>query len=118
MRWAPKALLGLAVAVFVVRWTRSLQWAVLFLLLAYVHARCLAWRFVVNDDGVLLVFPFGRRLFIPRETVSVRVDLVGAVLRVRGHLLRYLVFDGILYQPGHEDMLRAAFSIHGFQITK
>jgi hypothetical protein len=117
MRWAPRALLGLAVAVLVVRWTRSLQWAALFVLLAYVHARCLAWRFVVSDDGVLLDFPFGHRLFIPRDTVSVRIDLVGAVLRVRGQLLRYLLFDGILYQPGQEDLLRTAFSVRGFRIT-
>jgi hypothetical protein len=117
MRWAPKVLLGLAVAVLVVRWTRSVQWATLFVVLAYVHARWLAWRFAVSDDGVVLVFPFGRRLFIAREAASVKVEMVGAVLRVRGRVLRYLLLDGILYRPGAEDALRAAFSAHGFRIT-
>jgi hypothetical protein len=117
MRWAPKALLGLAVAVLAVRWTRSWQWATLFVVLAYVHARWLAWRFVVSDAGVLLVFPFGRSMFIARESASVKVEMVGAVLRVRGHLLRYFLLDGILYRPGNEEALRAAFSTHGFRIT-
>jgi hypothetical protein len=116
MRWAPKVLLGLAAVVLVVRWTRSPQWAVLFVLLAYVHARCLAWRFVVTDNGVLLVFPFGRRLFVSRDTATVKVEVVGAVLRVHGRLLRYLLFDGILYRPGSDDVLRAAFATRGFRI--
>jgi hypothetical protein len=117
MRWAPKVLLALAVAVLVVRWTRSWQWATLFVLLAYVHARWLAWRFVVSDDGVSLTFPFGRRAFIAKESAIVKVEVVGVLLRVQGRLLRYWLFDGILYRPGSEDELRAAFSARGFQVT-
>jgi hypothetical protein len=117
MRWAPKVLLALGVVVLLVRWTDSLQWTSLLALVAYVHARWFAWRFVVSDDGVLLVFPFGRQAFIARESAMVKVETVGAVLRVNGRLLRYLLFDGILYRPGSEDALRAAFSTHGFRVT-
>jgi hypothetical protein len=116
MRWAPKAMLALAVAVLVARWTHSLQWASLLVLVAYVHERCLAWRFVVSDDGVLLVFPFGREAFVPRESAIVKVEMVGVVLRMQGRLRRYLLFDGVLYRPGSEDALRAAFSARGFRV--
>jgi hypothetical protein len=117
MRWAPKAMLALGVAVLVVRWTHSLQWASLLVLLAYVHARCLAWRFVVSDEGVSLMFPFGREAFVARESAVVKVEIVGVVLRVQGRLRRYLLFDGILYRPGSEDVLRAEFSARGFRVT-
>ncbi len=118
MRWAPKVLIVIAIAVLAIHWPRSGEWAGLSLLLAYVHARWLAWRFVVGDDGVLLIFPFGRKMLLPRDSVSVRVDLVGAVLKVRGHLLRYLLFDGVLYRPGQEEALRSAFVERGFRIVE
>ncbi len=117
LRWAPKVLIAIAIAVLAIHWPRSREWAGLSLLLAYIHARWLAWRFVVSDEGVLLIFPFGRRMLIPRDSVSVRVDLVGAVLKVRGRLLRYLLFDGVLYRPGREDSLRSAFVEHGFRLA-
>jgi hypothetical protein len=117
MRWAPKGLLALAVAVLAFRWSHSTQWATLCVLLAYVHARCLAWRFVVTDEGILLTFPFGRRAFITKESAVVKIEMVGVLVRVHGRLLRYWLFDGILYRPGSEEELRSAFSARGFRVT-
>jgi hypothetical protein len=48
-------------------------YAVVFALCGLVVARYLPWRFAVLDEGIALWFPFGRRLFLPREAVTVRV---------------------------------------------
>jgi hypothetical protein len=109
-------LLALAVVVLVARWSHGVQWASLFVALAFVHSRWLAWRFTVSADGVGLVFPFGRRRFLARDDVNVRIELVGSVLRVRGRVLRYLLLDGILYRPGNAEEMRSAFARFGFRI--
>jgi hypothetical protein len=48
-------------------------YAVVFALCGLVVARYLPWRFAVLDEGIALWFPFGRRLFLPRDAVTVRV---------------------------------------------
>ena len=57
LRWWPKILLGLALWVLVIGWSHSIQWATFFVLCAWAHGRLLPWRFVVFDEGLLLVFP-------------------------------------------------------------
>ena len=79
LRWWPKILLGLALWVLVIGWDHSIQWATFFVLCAWAHGRLLPWRFVVFDEGLLLVFPFGRRVFLPKVATTVRLESVGAV---------------------------------------
>ncbi len=50
-------------------------YAVLFAVCGLVSARYLPWRFAVLDEGIALWFPFGRRLFLPKDAVTVRVGL-------------------------------------------
>jgi hypothetical protein len=116
LRWAPKAALLLAALVLWVGWNHALEWATLLVFIALLHGQCLAWRFVVSDDSVTMSFPFGRRVVVAKETVSVKMEMVGATLRVRGRLLRYLLFDGVLYRPGCEERLRHAFVARGFTV--
>ena len=110
--------LGVAAVVLRVGGHRALVPAALFALIAYLHGRLLAWRFVVDSDGVTIRFPFGRELFLPRAAVTIETDMVGTVVRVRGRLARYLLLDGILYRPGQEDRLRRAFEQSGFTLVK
>ena len=49
-------------------------YALLFAICAWIWARALPWRFAVLDEGIALWFPFGRRLFLPKEEVTVRVN--------------------------------------------
>jgi hypothetical protein len=117
LRWFPKALLALALGVLVSRWNHSIQFATLLALVAYIHERWLAWQFFVADDGITLRFPFGRRAFLSKDSVTIRIDMVGAfALGGRRRRFGYPLFDGILYQPGHEDALRLIFQEHGYDV--
>jgi len=119
LRWAPKVFVVMAVAMYVSHWSHSLQFATVFLLLAFIHSRWLPWRFEIEDDGLLLLFPFGRRLFLNRSSSTVRIDVVGAMVYdgLRRRRFGYPLMDGILYQPGRESLLRAAFLDRGFLVT-
>jgi hypothetical protein len=57
----------------------AMVYAVVFAVVGLVVARYLPWRFAVLDEGIALWFPFGRRLFLPRDAVTVRVGLSGSV---------------------------------------
>jgi hypothetical protein len=118
LRWSPKVMLVLAVLVLASGWNHSAEFAVLFGVVAYVHGRWLACRFTVRVDGVELVFPFGRHLFLPKHLLTIRVEMVGAVALVgRRRRFGYPLMDGILYLPERAETLRDAFVRRGYDVA-
>jgi hypothetical protein len=118
--WAPKVFLVMAAVMFLSRWNHSLEFGTTFVLLAFIHSRWLPWRFEIRADGLQLLFPFGRHLFLSRSFATVRVDVVGAMVydgRRSKRRFGYPLMDGILYQPGREMMLRSAFVDRGYTVT-
>lgn len=118
--WTPKIFLFMAALLYFTRISHSIEFGTTFLVLAFIHSRWLPWRFEIQEDGVELLFPFGRHLFLNRSITSVRIDVVGAMLYDdrRGKLrFGYPVWDGILYQPGRESVLRSAFVDRGYRVT-
>jgi hypothetical protein len=60
----------------------------------------------------------GRRRFLSKDTLTIRVDLVGAFALIGKHRrFGYPLLDQILYRPGHEDELRTVFVEHGFTVV-
>jgi len=117
LRWWPKILLVAALLVVVLQVERSLQWAGLFVIVAYVHGRWLPWRFTVFDDGLALTFAFGRRLFVPKRSTTVRIQYAGAVALVgRARRFGYPLIDQVLYQPGNTNRLTLALDAAGYDI--
>src|SRR4051812_6049762 len=82
LRWWPKLLVAFAAVILVVGWSHSIQWATLLVVVACVHARWLPCQFTILDDGIQLAFPFGRRLFLPKTALTIRVETVGAIALV------------------------------------
>jgi len=118
LRWWPKILLGLALGVLYVGWSHSLQWATLLVVCAWIHGRMLPWRFSVLADGLELVFPFGRRVFLPKPSTTVRLESVGAVAMTAPHRrLGYLLHDGVLFEPGRRLRMRRAFDYYGYRVV-
>jgi hypothetical protein len=120
LRWGPKFFLLMAVLMYVIHWNHWIQFATTFVLVAFIHSRWLPWRFEIEDDGVRLVFPFGRHRFMSRTNSTVRIDVVGAMVydARRGKLgIGYPLMDGILFHPGRESLLRAAFLDRGYTVT-
>ncbi|HEY3669314.1 MAG TPA: hypothetical protein VGN51_00125 [Acidimicrobiia bacterium] len=118
LRWWPKVLLGLAFAVAVIHWSHWVQFATVFVVCAWLHGRLLPWRFTVLADGLDLVFPFGRRVFLPKPATTVRLETVGAIARIGARrYLGYLLFDGVLYQPGQRARLQRAFAYYDYRIV-
>jgi hypothetical protein len=118
LRWWPKLMVVLAVGLLVVGWPRSIQWAALFLVLAYVHGRWLPWQFTILEDGLDLTFPFGRHRFLPKESLKVRIEVVGATALVGRHRwVGYLLMDRVLYEPGRDVLLRTAFAGLGYELS-
>jgi hypothetical protein len=120
MLWAPKVCLAMALLVFIVHWPHWFQFSTTLVAVAFVHSRWLPWRFEIHDDGVRMLFPFGRELFLNRSVATVRVETVGAMIYNDRHgksWFGYPLKDGILYQPGQETRLRAAFLSRGFNVT-
>jgi hypothetical protein len=117
LRWWPKVLLVAAFAVAVVHWSHWLQFATLFVLCAWLHGRLLPWRFSVLADGLELVFPFGRRVFLPKPSTTVRLESVGAVAMTgTNRHLGYLLHDGVLFEPGRRLRMRRAFDYYGYRV--
>ena len=117
LRWWPKMLLALAVPILYVGWVHAIQWVTVLALVAYIHGRWLPWRFTIRADGLELTFPFGRRLFLPRSSLTVRMEVVGAVAMVgRRRHFGYLLLDRIGYEPGNERRLRDAFTLLGYTL--
>lgn len=75
------------------------------------------WRFVVGDEGLQLTFPFGRRLFLPKGSTSIRLEHVGAFAMV-GHRrwFGYRLHERLLYEPGQAPCLRNAFAWFGYDV--
>ena len=120
LRWSPKVFVLMAGFMFVLHWSHWIQFATTFLLVALIHSRWLAWRFEIGDDGLELVFPFGRRLFLSRSVATVRIDVGGAFVydARRGKLgIGYPLMDGMLFHPSRESRLRAAFVERGYTVT-
>lgn len=118
MRWWPKVLLALAAVVLYIGWTSTIQWVTLLALVAYVHGRWLPWQFDIRADGLALIFPFGRRLFLPRSSLTVRMEVVGAFAMVgRRRHFGYLLMERIGYEPNNEERLRGAFTGFGYTLT-
>ena len=118
MRWWPKVMLVIAWWVLTVGWSRSIQWAALLVVAAAVHGRWLPWRFAVRADGLVLQFPFGRRLFLPKDTTTVRMEAVGAVALVgRRRRWGYPLTDHLLYHPDRGPRLRTALTLLGYRIA-
>ena len=116
--WAPKVMLVLAAIVYMSHWNHSIHFATLFVVAAFIHSRWLPCQFRILDNGLDLAFPFGRRLFVAKAKATVRVDLVGAfVLLGARRRFGYPLMDGILYQPGHQSMLRAEFLARGYDVS-
>ena len=117
LRWWPKFLLVLGAIVLYVDWDHAIQWATLLAAVAYVHGRWLPWKFAIHEDGLALTFPFGRHLFLPRSSLTVRMEVVGAVALVgRRRHFGYLLMERIGYEPDSERRLRGAFTGFGYKL--
>jgi hypothetical protein len=118
LRWWPKVLLVLAAWMVVAQVNHWVQWSALFVSAAWVQSRMLPWRFSVLAEGLDLVFPFGRHVFLPKPDTTVRLETVGAFATVgeRRHL-GYLLHDGVLYVPDRRVRLRRAFDYYGYRIV-
>ncbi|HXY92539.1 MAG TPA: hypothetical protein VEP49_08700 [Acidimicrobiia bacterium] len=118
LRWWPRLLLALAVSLLVIGWSRSIQWAALLAVASYIHAKWLPCQFAILADGLELWFPFGRRLFLPKSSLTIRIDIVGAIALVgRRRKLGYPLMDRVLYEPGRSLLLRTAFSGLGYELA-
>ena len=117
LRWWPKVLLGLAFAVAVIHWSHWVQFATVFVVCSWLHGRLLPWHFSVLDDGLELVFPFGRRVFLPKPDTTVRIETVGAVAMIGTRHLGYLLHDGVLFEPGKRARLQRAFDYYGYRVV-
>ena len=106
LRWWPKLLLGLAALILVVNPSHAIQW-VTVLLPHRVRARPLVARGSSRSGrtALSLAFPFGRRLFLPRTSLTVRMEVVGAVAMVgRRRHFGYLLMERIGYEPDNEEL--------------
>jgi hypothetical protein len=111
LRWWPKVMVAFAAWVLLIGWSRSIQWATLLVVIAYIHGRWLPHQFTILEDGLALTFPFGRHLFLPTTSPTVRAEVVGAIALIgRRRRFGYLLMDRILYEPGREILLRTAFT--------
>ena len=119
LRWWPKILLGASLVLLAIGWPRSIQWATLLVVIAVGHGQWLPWRFVITDDGLELTFPFGRHVFVPKESTSIRLEHMGAVALVGRHRrLGYLLTDQVLYVPGKGALMRQAFAWHRYDVLE
>jgi hypothetical protein len=91
-------------------------YAVLFAVCGLVSARYLPWRFAVLDEGIALWFAFGRRLFLPKDAVTVRVGS-GSTVAYPEVFRRfgYPLTDGLVER--RRVLLRAVLVEHGFRLA-
>jgi hypothetical protein len=118
LHWWPATLLAIAAWILWIDWVSALQWATFLTAAAFAQAHFIPWRFGVFDDGLVLLFPFGRRVFLPKSTTTVRLETVGAVALSHGHRhLGYLLHDGVLYVPDQRSRLRRALDFYGYRVV-
>jgi hypothetical protein len=88
-----------------------------FLVVLGVFARvALPWRFVVVDEGVALWFGFGRRRFLAKDDVTVRVEFGDVRVLPNSERFGYLLTDGVSNRRA--PILRAVLEEHGFRIVR
>src|SRR5947207_8888202 len=91
-------------------------YALLFAICAWIWARALPWRFAVLDEGIALWFAFGRRLFLPKDAVTVRVGSGSTVAYPQAfRRLGYPLTDGLV--ESRRTLLRAVLVEHGLRIA-
>ena len=74
------------------------------------------WRFVVVDEGIGLWFGVGKRRFLPRDDVTVHVDLAGARGSPNSEHFGYPLTDGISNR--RLMILEAVLAEHGFRVLR
>lgn len=117
LRWWPPALIALAVIAVGVGGIPGLRWATVLVVVGYAHSRFLPWQFTLEQGGLELSFPFGRRVFIPKAEIIVRMEALGATALVGGHRrFGYPLLDSILYVPGRTVLLRTALTGLGYTL--
>jgi len=72
------------------------------------------WLFVIDDSGIVLRFGFGRRRFLGRSDVAVRVNRNGVLAIPSGDRFGYPLTDG--FSTRRAVNLRVALEGHGFRI--
>ncbi|HEY5155908.1 MAG TPA: hypothetical protein VIJ47_14305 [Acidimicrobiales bacterium] len=118
LRWWPKGLVALAAVILVIGWPKSIQWATLLVAVAFLHSRWVPWRFVIEDDGLFLTFPFGHHVFLPKTATSIRLEYVGAFALVGRHRrFGYPLSERFVYEPGQRPRLQRAFAWFGYDIV-
>ena len=116
MRYWPPGMVVFALLVLIGPGRGAFIYAVVFAVCGLVVARYLPWRFAVLDDGIALWFPFGRRLFLPKEAVTVRVGLSGSVAYPEVYRrFGYPLTDGLVER--RRIALRAVLVEHGFRVA-
>ncbi len=94
----------------------NLLGVLLFFLPAGIFALVLPWRFAVTNRGIALWFGFGKRRFLAREDVTVRVDLSGTIVMRRGaSRVGYPLTDHFIER--RRSALRAVLMEHGFDVV-
>ena len=97
-----------------------LRWwpKILLVAAAWAQGHFIPWRFKIFDDGLVLTFPFGRRVFLPKSTTTVRLETVGAVAVIEGNgRLGYLLHDGLLYVPDQRLRLHRGLNFYGYRVV-
>jgi hypothetical protein len=92
----------------------ALPAAAALVLIGVLAARSAPWRFAVVDEGIALWFAFGRRRFLARTDLTVRIDLTGAIARPRSERFGYPLTDGVTTR--RRSLLRAVLTEHGFDV--
>ncbi|MFN8027013.1 MAG: hypothetical protein U0W40_11860 [Acidimicrobiia bacterium] len=117
LRWWPRAMPLFALWILVVGWNHSVQWAAVLVLACVAHERFLPCAFTVTDEGVWMRFPFGKRRFLAKQAITIRLDVVGAVALVGPkRRIGYPLMDRVLYEPGRSSLLYTAFSSLGYRM--
>jgi len=118
LQWWPRFLPLAALVLLVSGGLAAVQWATFLVVGAWAHGRFVPYRFGVFDEGIVLMFPFGRRVFLPKSTTTVRLEFVGAVAVAQGHRhLGYPMHDGLLYVPDQRTRLQRALSFYGYRVV-
>jgi hypothetical protein len=116
LRCWPPGMVVLGAVVLTIAGAGALLYCALFVIFGLVVARSLPWRFAVLDEGIALWFPFGRRLFLPKDTVTVRVS--GGSPVAYPEMFRwfgYPLTDGLVER--RRKVLRAVLLEHGFRVA-
>ena len=78
-------------------------------------ASLLPWRYSVYDDGLALQFAFGKRRFLPRDEVTVRVNRAGSVAHRDGCRFGYPLSDRFVER--RLGSLRAILAERGYRLA-